>query len=209
LVFAAGHQLAIELTARPDPAPDPAPDAEGFGLLMAWCGGVLDALRSPLDPMTWRAVVSRYAAAPDGADALATMTAFHTWELVVDPGPPVPLGPVLVLTATGHLPGIEDLHGRTEDWACRAGAEGGALATRPAPPTVDECVLVGAMAALAAVHRRLGTVAAVPELARLVGVFLVQTGQEAWRRFHGDEVSEIALSLVSRHVFGFDPLAPG
>ena len=62
--------------------------------------------------------------------------------------------------------------------------------------------------ALAIVHRRLGPLAAVPDLARLLGVFLVQTGQDAWRRFTDDDVSEIALTLVTRHVFGFDPLAP-
>jgi hypothetical protein len=206
LVFGAGHQLGITVDVEGGRA-DPEPDAEAFGLLMAWSGGVLDALRRPLDEMTWRAVVARCVSAPDAADALAAMAGFHTWEFAEDPSGAGAIGPTLVLSARGHLPGVEDLHPRDDDWAFEAAAEGGALAQRPAPPTVDESVLVGALAALAIVHRRLGPTAAVPELARLLGVFLVQTGQEAWRLFTPDEVSEIALSLVSRQLFGFDPLA--
>jgi hypothetical protein len=210
LGFGAGHQLAIVVTTDPPRAGarEPAPDAEAFGVLMAWCGGVLDALRRPLDAVTWRAVVSRHVSAPDAAADLSAMTGFHTWEFAVDTEVPAVFGPALLLSAHGHLPGIDDLHGRSDDWSFGAGADGGALADRSAPPTVDEAVLVGAMAALAIVHRRLGPMAAVPDLARLVGVFLVQTGQEAWRRFTDDDVSEIALTLVTRHVFGFDPLAP-
>jgi hypothetical protein len=38
-------------------------------------------------------------------------------------------------------------------------------------------------------------------------MFLVRTGQETWRGFGPGEVAEIALTLTTRHVFGFDPLA--
>ncbi len=210
LVFGAGRQLAISFAVEPGTSVDEAPDAEPFGILMAWCGGVLDALRRPVEELTWRGVVSRLVGAPEAPDELAAMAGLHTWEFAdghaLD-APPT-LGPTLLLSASGHLPGIDDLHGRDDDWAYRAGAEGGALVERPAPPTVDEAVLVGALAALSAVHRRLGPPARVPELARLAGVFLVQTGQEAWRSFGPDEVAEIALTLTTRHVFGFDPLAP-
>jgi hypothetical protein len=211
LGFGAGHQLAIVVTTdpRPSSAPDEdAPDAEAFGVLMAWCGGVLDTLRRPLDAVTWRAVVGRLVSAPDAPAELAAMAGFHTWEFAFDTVVPSVFGPALLLSAHGHLPGIDDLHGRSADWTFGAGADGGALADRPAPPTVDECVLVGAVASLATVHRHLGPGAAVPDLARLVGVFLVQTGQDAWRRFTDDDVSEIALTLTARHLFGFDPLAP-
>jgi hypothetical protein len=205
--FGAGHQLAIAVDASGSSV-DAHPDAEAFGVLMAWCGGVLDTLRRPLDEVTWRGVVSRLVSAADAPAALASMAGLHRWEFVFDTEVPAAFGPVLVLSATGHLPGIDDLHPRHDDWAFAAGADGGALAERPAPPTVDEAVLVGTLAALAAVHRGLGPTARVPDLARLVGVFLVQMGQTAWQRFTADEVSEIALTLVSRHLFGFDPLAP-
>jgi hypothetical protein len=207
LGFGAGHQLAIVVATDPPPSDEPPPDAEAFGILRAWCGGVLDALRRPLDAVTWRGVVSRLVSAPDAAAELAAMAGLHTWEFAFDTEVPAVFGPALLLSAHGHLPGIDDLHGRSDEWTFGAGADGGALADRPAPPTVDEAVLVGSLAALATVHRHLGPAAAVTDLARLVGVFLVQTGQEAWRRFTDDDVSEIALTLVTRHLFGFDPLA--
>jgi hypothetical protein len=205
LAFADDHRLAVSIAAEPGDDPDLADDAATFGLHLAWCGGVLDLLRRPVDEVTWRGVVSRLARAPDEGPTLGALTSFDAWRFDLE-APADPDDPDLVLSAAGRLDGLEGLWPRRPDWRWHTGASGRALTRRPFPPTVDECVLVGSVAALALVHQHLGRLDDTLGLARLAALFVAPIGPEGWGRASDEQVAELALSLVARQLLGHDPL---
>jgi hypothetical protein len=205
LAFGDDHRLAVSIACEGGHDPDLAGDAAAFGLHLAWCGGVLDLLRHPVDEVTWRGVVARLARAPEEAARLGSMASFDAWRFDRR-SPADPDDPDLALSADGHLDRLEGLWPRSPGWRWRTGASGRALAPRPLPPTVDECVLVGSVAALATVHQHLDGRADVLELARLTALFVAPIGPPRWGRASDEEVAELALSLVGRQLLGHDPL---
>jgi hypothetical protein len=213
LVFDENHRLVISSSTQGVDESDLDDEAARFGLYMALCGGVLDLLRRPLDAMTWRGVVSRYVKARDEPEALGEVRAFDKWQFdemsVSDPDSEPRGRPSIVLAARGHVPGLLDFRPRTEDWHYEADASDSDLRPRTSAPTPDECVLVGAVSALIAVYQMLEQREDVLELGHLMGIFLLQVGRESWARASKSDVEEMALSLVARQLFDYDPFEAG